>query len=288
MANLKAIECFSATAASNATTDVSQSDYQDGLNAALFKNKFRGLKASIYSTIADIFFGTATTGTSTAYIITQNRDLDTFVNGLTTTFIPNANCGADPTLAVADLDAKAIKTESGGAIAADDLVSGIAYMVRYNSTAEQWRLMGPTAAAVTDLIQALFATSTDVWTGTSTKTLTADALWDAAASVSVTMDSAMELDLATGLLFHASATLNTNTTISFANVTGKEGRTVALRFTCDSTNRVLTFPSGSVTAGGFATLTKTFAGSQSHMAICLIAATGVYVWTFLEDIKAAA
>lgn len=288
MANLKAIECFSATAASNATTDVPQSDYQDGLNAALFKNKYRGLKASIYASWADVMYGTVTGGTSTAYTITQLRDLDTFVDGLRTTFIPDANCGVDPTLAVGDLDAKPIKTSVGGAIAADDLLADIAYPVRYNATAEQWRLVAPTPAEITDLIQGFFGASVDVLTGTSTKLLTGDALWDAAAIVSVTMDNAMEIDLAAGFLFKASATLNTNSTISFANTTGKAGRTIQFKFTCDGSARTLTFPSGSVTDGGFATLTKAFAASLTHKCYCTIDEDGVYDWSFRSGIRAAA
>jgi hypothetical protein len=292
MANLKAIECFSATAATNATTDVPQSDYQDGLNAALLKNKYRGLKATIYSSWVDVMHGTVTAGTSTAYTMTQLRDLDTFVDGLRTTFVPHTNCGADPTLAVGDLDAKPIKTATGGAIGAADLLADIAYPVRYDATAEQWRLLAPLGTDITAeiaaAITAALGTATDVLTGTSNKALTGDALWDSAAIVSVTMDNAMEIDLAAGVLFKASATLNTNSTISFANTTGKAGRTIQFKFTCDGSARTLTFPSGSVTDGGFATLTKQFAASLTHKCYCTIDEDGVYDWSFRSGIRAAA
>jgi hypothetical protein len=291
MANLKAIESWSTTKASNDSTDSPQANMPDNLNAAEYKEVIRGLKASAAATIKDIGgFDCITTGTSTAYVLAQARDLDTAANGILTMFTPHTNCGADPTLAVADIAATVIKTQTGVALVADDLVSGSTYLVRLNTTAtpDEWRLCGVIAAEATDAVQALLGTSTDVLTGTSTKAITGDALWDAAAIVSVTMDNAMEIDLAAGFLFKASATLNTNSTISFANTTGKAGRTIQFKFTCDGTARTLTFPSGSVTDGGFATLTKEFALSSTHKCYCTIDEDGVYDWSFRSDIKAAA
>lgn len=305
MANTKAVDAYSTTVASNETSDASQSNFPTNLLAGSYKTKLWGLKATLKASWADVFYGTVTGGTATAYTITQNRSLDSFIDGMVTTFIPDANCGANPTLSVSSLAATPIKYQDGGAIAADALVAGIAYTVRYNATAEEWRLTGTTAfevaaditaaiatalsgsiaSAISAAITASLGAAVDVWTGTTNKSLTGGSLVDALAAVSVTMDNAMELDLALGRNFKASATLNTNSTISLANV---KATVFVFTFTCDGSARTLTFPSGSVTEGGFATLTKAFSASQTHRATCLVADTGVYDWVFRSNIKAAA
>lgn len=290
MANLKCVESFSATAASNATTDVPQSDYQDNLNAALFKNKYRGLKASIYSTIADICgFDCITTGTASAYVLAQSRDLDTPIQGLRVAFTPHANCDATPTLAAGDLDAFEIKTQTGAALAADDLVADVTYeaWLETSTSPDEWRLCAPLAADITAEIAAILGTVTDVLTATSNKALTGDALRDSGAMVTITMDNAMELDAEAGRNFKPDATVNTNSTISLANVNTRPGTVLVFTFTIDGTNRTFTFPSGSVTPGGFSTLTKEFTASQTHQAVCFVRESGVYDWAFRLDIKAA-
>lgn len=237
MANLKAIECWSTTKASNDSTDSPQANMPDNLNAAEYKQVIRGMKASAAATIQDIGgFNCVTTGTSTAYILAQARDLDTAANGILTMFTPHTNCGADPTLAVGDIAATAIKTQTGGAIAADDLVAGSTYFVRLNTTAtpDEWRLCGVIAAEATDLVQALFGTTANFRANDADKILVTDDVIAAAAYVALS-DAvgliAWDMDLAWP---NASITLDGNH--EFSNPTNvKEGTSGFLKITQDGT-----------------------------------------------------
>lgn len=289
MANLLCIESWSSTLADNASTDSPQCDMPDDLNAAEYKLVIRGMKASAKNTIADICgFDCTTTGTSTAYELAQARDLDTATKGLMIAFTPHTNCGATPTIAVGDVGALEIKTQSGGTLAADDLVAGVTYFARLetSTTPDEWRLCGYLPAQAAAAIAANLGTVTDVLTATATKAITGDALRDAGAMVSITMDNAMELDAEAGRNFKPDATVNTNSTISLANVNDKPGAVLVFTFTIDGTNRTFTFPSGSVTPGGFSTLTKEFTASQTHQAVCFVRESGVYDWAFRINIKA--
>lgn len=291
MTNSRSPWAWDPTSLNNTDSDPG-SPITEPMEAGLTNDRMRDTRADARKYLNDTVIGITTGGSGTLYTATTEQTITDLFDRFPICIIPHTVCGANPELAVNSIAEVPLKQVNGNAIAAGYLEEGIPYLFAYNEAEAQFRLVGPLAAAITAEIAAAtagtFGDLTDFINATDDTALTGDAIWDAAVSVSLTMDAAIDIDMAnsTGAFnFKLSATLNTDTTISISNE--KVGRVFTVRFTCDGTARIWTFPSGSVTPSGFDTdLKKTFAASQSHMATCYVPETGVYIWTFAENIRA--
>lgn len=290
MANSNSVWAWDPTSLDNTDSD-SASPIPESMDAGDTTYRLRDSRAITRKYLNDTVIGITTGGTSTAYTVTTAQTIDTLFDRFPICIIPHTNCGNNPTLAINAVSAKNLKQIDGTAILADYLVSGIPYLFAYYNAGTELRLVCPLAADITAEIAAAtagtFGDLTDFIDATDDVALTGDAIWDATASVSVTMDNAIEFDMAnaTGSFnFKLSATLNTDTTFSIANE--KVGRQFTVSFTCDGTARVVTFPAGSITPSGFAAdRKKTFAASQKHRLTCFVPEAGVYEWYPAENLR---
>lgn len=124
---------WSQTAATNATAD-STVNWAEGQAPSSVNDSARAMMASVAKWRDDLD-GITTGGTSTAYTVTTNQGFATLtaLANHRITIIPNADCGASPTLAVDGLTAKAIQKTNSVAVGAEDLQAGTPYTVRLNN-----------------------------------------------------------------------------------------------------------------------------------------------------------
>lgn len=292
MANSSSPWAWHVTPANNTTADP-DSPILEPMAAGDTNDRMRDTRAFMRRFLDDTIVGIDTAGTSTAYTATTEQTITNLPDGFRICIVPHINSGADPTLAINAVAAISIKQMNGGAIAADYLVLGVSYELSFNEAANQLRLVWPLPAAITAEIGAatgiVFGDLTDYILATDDVALTGAAIWNSAASVTLTMDNAIAIDMkgvAGCFNFKLSTALNTNTTLSITNERG--GAQFTLRFTCDSSARTITYPVGAVTTDGFAaSRTKVFAASQSHMLTCYVPEAGVSIWGAFENLREA-
>lgn len=134
---------WSKTAASNANADATI-NWAEGQAPSSVNDSARAVMAAA-SKWRDDISGTITTGgTSTAYTVTTNQSFTTaaLMSGAMICFIPHADSGAAPTLAVDGLTARAINYSTGVAIPTGALKTGTPYLVTYVHATTEFILQG--------------------------------------------------------------------------------------------------------------------------------------------------
>lgn len=140
------VASWSKTAATNASAD-SAINWAEGQAPSSVNDSARALMASVAKWRDDICGTITTGGTSTAYTVTTNQVFATAsaMSGAMICFIPNADSGASPTLAVDGLTARAINISTGVAIPSGALKSGTPYVVTYIHASTEFILQGQLA-----------------------------------------------------------------------------------------------------------------------------------------------
>ena len=109
--------------------------------------------------------GTATfapeSGSGNAYVVTMPDTRIAEADGDEIVFFATHTNTAAATINVDGLGAKAIVTATGVALAANDLLDGIAYTVRYDATNTRYQLMTPNASYLVDSQAAAVAAAAD-------------------------------------------------------------------------------------------------------------------------------
>lgn len=133
---------WSKTAATNATADPTI-NWSEGMAPSAVNDSARAMMARLAEYRDDVSGVLATGGTSTAYTVATNQGLDSPpVNGQLLAFTPHATNGLSPTLAADGGTAFPIQTAPSVAVAADTLVLGTPYTVKFNTSASAWILRG--------------------------------------------------------------------------------------------------------------------------------------------------
>lgn len=132
---------WSQTAASNNTAD-STINLREGQAPSTLNDSVRALMAAIAKWRDDLAGTINTAGTSTAVTITSNQGLTALTDGFTVRARITTTFGADPTLAVDGLTAKAITRIDGAAIPAGQIVAGSIQTFTYDAGDDEWRVEG--------------------------------------------------------------------------------------------------------------------------------------------------
>jgi hypothetical protein len=137
------VASWSQTAATNATAD-SNINYAEGMAASALNDSGRALMSSVAKWRDDLAGTLTTGGTSTAYTLTSNQVFASLsaMNGAALRVKFNATNGANPTLNVDGLGAKAINTISGTAVPTGAIVSGTVHDLVYDNSNSVWLLIG--------------------------------------------------------------------------------------------------------------------------------------------------
>lgn len=260
-------------------------------------------------------------GTANVITLTPTTALPSYVAPMLAVFTAQANNTAEPTLNISGLGAKVIKTQTGSALGAGELVSGKTYVVVYDGTT--FNLVGVTKAYVDNLA---FNTALPNQTGNNGKFLTTDgstatwstplpsqtsnagkylktdatnASWDALTgddidftsgismggstkSTPVALAAATAIDVSTGDYFQKS--IATGTAFTFTGATAGKAQGFLLELTITGA-AVPTWPAA-VTWGG-ASNPSAGLGNGRHL-LTFVTLNGGTVWTGAVLVKAAA
>lgn len=134
---------WSTTAATNATADPTI-NWSEGMSPSSVNDSARAMMAVLAQWRNDVGAITATTGTSTAYVLTSNQGSFSAAStrdGFLIGFIPNVtNAAGGVTINVDGAGAKPLRTATGTAIAAGALVAGSKYHAAYKFSTDEWLL----------------------------------------------------------------------------------------------------------------------------------------------------
>lgn len=137
---------WSTTASTNANAD-SAIGWAEGMLPGGVNNSARAMMAAIKKLIEDQGGKASTTGSSNAYVLATQADVNALADGVQVAFVANhSNTGA-ATLAVDGLTAKAIRKGADVALESGDIVANAHYLAQYdasaNSAAGAWLLLNP-------------------------------------------------------------------------------------------------------------------------------------------------
>lgn len=156
------VNSYSTTAASNTT--LGGITLADTLVPSNLDNAYRALMADIRKALNDIGGKAVSSGTDTITLTTDST-VTSYFDGLCLAFIAGgANTGA-ATLNVDSVGAKKVLKGGGTALAANDIVAGMAVLVYYDESADSasgaWMLANPAATTLdaTTLASVMFAAS---------------------------------------------------------------------------------------------------------------------------------
>lgn len=135
-----------ASVASNGSAD-SGINFAEGQSPGSVNDSCRMVMARLADLYADMG-GITTGGSSTAFTVTTNRAFASAaaMDKSTIWIIPNADSGANPTLSVDTLTARAINYSTGVAVPAGALKSGTVYAVVYIHASTEFILLGAAGA----------------------------------------------------------------------------------------------------------------------------------------------
>jgi len=132
---------WSKTPADNDDADVTI-NAREGWSPRVVNNAVRGVMAAVAKWRDDLSGNLVTGGTSTAYTLTTNQGFTSLSDGLEVSCRMSATNGANPTLNVDGLGARAIAGSYGKAIPARALAYGSVCRFTYNSTDNKWIFHG--------------------------------------------------------------------------------------------------------------------------------------------------
>lgn len=135
------VHLWSQTAASNSSADGSI-NWAEGQSPGTVNNSARAMMAAVAKWRDDISGKLLTGGSSTAYTLTTNQAPASLIDGFHITFRCHATSGANPTLAINGLAAKALRTITTGAMEAGVLIAGTPYGATYVSATDEFLLEG--------------------------------------------------------------------------------------------------------------------------------------------------
>lgn len=141
-------QAWSTTASSNDTAD-SNINWAENQAPSTINNSARAMMAALKKTLNDTSGVLVTGGTSTAYTLSTNEGFTALADGLTVTARMSATNGANATLAVDGLTARAIQTAAGTAAVAGTLLSGAVYRFTYYSSGSAWLVSTPATIGMT-------------------------------------------------------------------------------------------------------------------------------------------
>lgn len=132
---------WSKTASNNATAD-SSINWSEGLSPSSVNDSARAMMARLAEERDDFSGLLATTGTSTAYLVTTNQTLNvpTPTDGQMISVTVNVTNGIAPTLAADGGTAFPIQSSPGVAVGAGTLVSGSPYTLKFSTSNSAWML----------------------------------------------------------------------------------------------------------------------------------------------------
>src|SRR5262245_29207346 len=135
----KGVINWNQTAATNATAD-SSVNWAEGQAPSSINDSARAMMASVARWRDDISGSLTTGGSSTAYSVTANQDINTLaaLDKQILMIVPHVTNGADPTLAVNGLTAKQIRSATGTNVPTGSLVAGTPYLLIYFNTAGEF------------------------------------------------------------------------------------------------------------------------------------------------------
>lgn len=273
------VASWSTTAASNSTAD-SAVNWAEGQAPSSVNDSARAMMASV-AKYRDDTEGTLTTaGTSTAYTITTGQSFASLsaLDGNKLTLRFNATNGASATLAVDGLDAKAIQTSQGTAVAAGAILANSIHSVTYDNSNNCFLLhdrLVVTPHDTTQLFKVLSADDTGANSSTAQPWFPTAGAVTVAASTTYLMEGLLMVTSGTTahtfrLSFGGTATLTRIGFVAYANgeaTAGDTGGLDATRITSASDTTVIAsggnaehvvFVSGVVTINAGGTLIPNF------------------------------
>lgn len=133
---------WSQSASSNATAD-STINWAEGMAPSAVNDSARAMMAAA-AKYRDDLSGTkiSTGGSADAYTVASNQALTTLTDGFRVAFILGATNTGTSTINVDSLGAKPLRTVSGKALRAGELVSGSVYEAAYDSGNDEWLIIG--------------------------------------------------------------------------------------------------------------------------------------------------
>ena len=133
---------WSQTASSNATAD-STINWAEGMAPSAVNDSARAMMAAA-AKYRDDLSGTkiSTGGSADAYTVASNQALTTLTDGFRVAFILGATNTGTSTINVDSLGAKPLRTVSGVALKAGELVAGSVYEASYDSGNDEWLIAG--------------------------------------------------------------------------------------------------------------------------------------------------
>lgn len=133
---------WSQTAASNATAD-SSVDWSEGMAPSAVNNSARAEMAAVAKYRDDVSGTKVTTGGSAdAYTFTSNQSLTSLTDGFKIAFILSATNTGASTINVDSLGTKPLRTKTGAALVAGEVVAGCVYTAAYDSGNDEWLIHG--------------------------------------------------------------------------------------------------------------------------------------------------
>lgn len=135
---------WSTTAASNATADPTI-NWSEGMSPSSVNDSARAMMSAEAAWRNDVTAVSATTGTSTAYVLTSNQggfSAVTTRDGFMIGFIPNVTNAAGPvTINVDGAGAKPLRTRTAAAMPAGVIIAGSKYQASYKFSTDEWLLL---------------------------------------------------------------------------------------------------------------------------------------------------
>lgn len=133
---------WSTTASSNATAD-STIDWAEGMAPSAVNNSARAEMAAVAKYRDDVAGTKITTGGSAdAYTVTTNQTLTSLTDGFKVSFILSATNTGASTINVDSLGTKPLRTITGTALVAGEIVAGCLYTASYDSGNDEWLIHG--------------------------------------------------------------------------------------------------------------------------------------------------
>lgn len=134
---------WSRTAANNANAD-STCPFPEGMRPGAVNDGTRGMMAAIAKYRDDVSGAIVTSGTNSAYTLASYQGFDTLahMDGAMIAFTPHATNGANATLNVDGLGAKALRFSPGISVQDGVLIQGTPYVATYYNATSEWILHG--------------------------------------------------------------------------------------------------------------------------------------------------